>query len=331
MFPIEKACAADVVFCLHLGHIDFGKVAETIVKQGDGILIMSRGFVLQHHADQLHAVPFRAGHHAVAGRIGIAGLDSHQTFIGIRPARQQFHFGILQLFIGHMVVGQNVQPGSKADPAQHLIGKKSLADHGKIIGRGIVVFVRQSIGIGKMRIHTSQLRRPGVHNLREILPAAAADMLRHREGHLIGGADQNGIQTVLHGKLLPHVHGNVIAVPGGVKNGFPGKSDPLVQGTLFRRDQGGQNLGGAGRILSGVYVLGIQDGACLRLYQNGRFRRDHRTGGPARNLIALHGHFLLIPDALFQALRPDIEPLHSLAKQDQSSQPDAEAPEPDGC
>ncbi len=284
---------------------------------------MGRRFVPEHHADQFHAVPLRAGDHTETRRVCITGLDSHQILIAVGSAGEQFYFRVLQLFIGHMVVGQNMKPGRHGNPAQQFVSKKSLADHGKIISGGIVVFIRQAVGIDKIRIHASQLRRPLVHNLSEVLPVGAGDMLRHREGHLVGGTDQNGIQAVLHGKLLPHIHGYMIAVRGSVINGIPGKSHPFVQRTPLGSNQGSENLGGAGGILPGMNVFGIENGAGLRLDQNGRTRRDHRACGPARNLVALHRHTLLCQNAFLHSLRRD---RYAAAKQNKPHQQSTDPP-----
>ncbi len=269
MLPIKQTRIVNVIFCLHLRNIDLCKIAESIVKQSYGVLIMIGRLVPQYHADQFQSVSLRAGYHAVAGRVGVTCLHAHQIVIAVGLSRQQLYLGIFQLFIGHMVVGQDMQPRGETDPAQHLIGKKSLADHRQIVGGGIVFLIRQAVGIDKMRVHTSQLLSSPIHDVREVMPAGAGDMLRHRKGHFVGGTNQYGIQTVLHRKLLPHIHRDMIAVRGRVIDRLPGESDPFVHGAPLRRDQRGQDLGSTGRILPGVYIFGVQHRARLRLNQNG--------------------------------------------------------------
>ena len=110
-FPVEKSRISNIIFRLHLGDIDFCEIAKTIIEQRYGILVVGGRLVPEHHTDQFQSVPFRTGYHTVTGRIGIAGLDTHQVLISVGPAGQQLYFGIFQLFIGHMVIGQDVQPG----------------------------------------------------------------------------------------------------------------------------------------------------------------------------------------------------------------------------
>ena len=48
-----------------------------------------------------------------------------------------------------------------------------------------MILIGKTVGIDKMRIHTSQFLRTLVHDITEILPGGPRDMFRHRKRDLI--------------------------------------------------------------------------------------------------------------------------------------------------
>ena len=92
-----------------------------------------------------------------------------------------------------------------------------------------MIFVRQSVGVCEVGVQSAQLRRTLIHCVGKDGPVrGSGNMLRHREGHLVCGADQNCVQALLHGKRLPHIHGNTAASRRVVKDRVMGKADNLV-------------------------------------------------------------------------------------------------------
>ena len=74
-----------------------------------------------------------------------------------------------------------------------------------------MLLIGKTVGIDKMRIHTSQFLRTLVHDITEILPGRPRDMFRHCKRDLIRRTDQNRIQTFLHGQLLSRLDGDMVA------------------------------------------------------------------------------------------------------------------------
>ncbi len=197
---------------------------------------------------------------------------------------------VLQLPLGQLVRSREVDSGGQGDLAQHLVGEEGPADHGQVIGRGIMILVRQAVRVDEMGVQAAQLPGPLIHDVREDLPVRGArDVLRHRIAHLIGGADQDGVQALLHGQFLPHVHGDVAAVPGRVEDSIVGKCHDLIHLAALRGNQGGEDLGGAGGVFPLVDIFGVKDGASLELHQNGGLRPHHRASGPVGHLVGLDG------------------------------------------
>ena len=246
---------------------------------------------MEHHTDKLQAVALGAGHQGASGGVGVSGFAAHQVLVGILSPREQLHLVVLNLRLGQPVRGGKLKAGRHRDLAQHFIGKKSSSYHGHVIGGGVVVLIRQAVGVGKMGVHTSQGCRPLVHYVGEDLPVGGAgDMFRHSVGNLVGGADQQRFHTLAHGQGLSRVHGDMGAVPGSVEDGLLGKVHNLVHLAHFRGDQGSENLGGAGGVLGLMDIFGVEDGAGLGLYQNGRLGPHHRARGPVGGFIGLNRH-----------------------------------------
>ena len=79
--------------------------------------------------------------------------------------------------------------------------------------------VRQTVRIHKVRIQSAKLRCSFVHHLSEHTPiGGVGNVLCDCIGDLIGRTDQDGVETLLHGQLLPHIHGNMVAVSGGIED-----------------------------------------------------------------------------------------------------------------
>ena len=81
-----------------------------------------------------------------------------------------------------------------------------------IISTHIVILIRQSVTVVKMRILTSQFLRPRIHQINERLIIAAKllpHMLRDRVSTLIGRFQHNSVQALFNGKLLIQISGNM--------------------------------------------------------------------------------------------------------------------------
>ncbi len=113
-----------------------------------------------------------------------------------------------------------------------------------------MVLIRQAIWVHKMGILAAKFLCPFIHDVGKGRPVAAGDVLGHGKGDLIGRAYQDGRQALFHGNRLPHIHGNVIALPGGIEDGIVGEGHHFIQTAPLRGDEGSEDLGSAGRVLS---------------------------------------------------------------------------------
>ena len=278
----------NVVFGLCLRDIDLSKITESVIKQRNRIFIIIRILIPHHHADQLHAILLRAGYQRASRHISITGLTSYQIRIGVFSAGNQFHFVDFHNVIRLSLRGQDVQHVGHGHFAQCFVGKKCLADHRQIIGTGVMILIGKTVGIDKMRIHTSQFLRPLVHDVAEILPGRPRDMFRHRKRYLIRRTDQYGIQTLFHGQLLPGFNGNMVAARVDVMYRVVGEIHDLIHAAALRGDQCRQYLGGTGGILLLVNIFRIQDCSGIRIDQDRRLRTDHRARGPVVHRIGLY-------------------------------------------
>ena len=76
-------------------------------------------------------------------------------------------------------------------------------DQRHIFSRRIMVFIRKSAGIGKMCIRASDLGCTLVHHINKIL-LSSAYVLCNLGSCIIGGLDDQGMQTILHSHDLAY-------------------------------------------------------------------------------------------------------------------------------
>ena len=101
-----------------------------------------------------------------------------------------------------------------------------------------MILIGKTVGIDKMRIHTSQFLRTLVHDITEILPGRPRDMFRHRKRDLVRRTDQNRIQTLLHGQLLSRFDSDMVASGVDIMYRIIGEIHNFIHAAAFRSDQG---------------------------------------------------------------------------------------------
>ena len=87
-------------------------------------------------------------------RIRIAGFTSYIIFIGNFIFNNRIgvvHPDLIRLVLGRI----QMKLAGSGDFGQKFIFKKFPGDQCHIIGRGIMIFIMQTVGIGKVGIHTS--------------------------------------------------------------------------------------------------------------------------------------------------------------------------------
>ena len=157
---------------------------------------------------------------------------------------------------------------------------------------GIVFLVRQTVGIMKMCIFTSQLLCLLIHHTNKAR-LVTAHMLCHRIGTFICRFQHNTVEALFHGHLLIHISGNMGGIPLVLVNGIRRKGYHLIQLTVLQGNQRGHNLGNAGRIMNLVCVFLIENRSCVHLHYDGTGGRNVRLLGPVFFLrLYLHRTYL---------------------------------------
>ena len=140
---------------------------------------------------------------------------------------------------------------------------------------------REAGGVLEGGVVHAQLTGPRVHALHEGL-LAAGDLLAQSHGAVVGGDDAHGLEHIAHGHLLVFLEPDLGAAHGA---GVGGGGHHGVVGELAGVDglhgqEDGHDLGDAGGLQLGVFVLGKEDGAGLLFHQEGG-GRGHVQGADA--------------------------------------------------
>ena len=91
--------------------------------------------------------------------------------------------------------------GSLRDLAESRVIVCCLCDQRHIMCRCVMILVRKTVWIGKMRVRTSQGSRFLIHQFHECIHTAA-DMLRHGDTDFIGRFEHHTVQALLHGQVF---------------------------------------------------------------------------------------------------------------------------------
>ncbi len=291
---------------IHQGNAVYGKV---IADGGIGIVLLGNrggaelfiaeveeslavpvlGIVpVQNHGNEGHAVPLAGRHQCIAGSHGITGLSGEDAGIVLAVALPH-----------HMMMGID---GVVAVPLRVLrdravgidLGAVDLPEGGILDGilqdlrhvgaAGVVLRVIESRGIHEVGIRAADGGGLLVHKLRKG-GIGAGNIFRQGIGAVIGGMQQEGIEAVPYGKLIPG-HGaddGGIGVQIGV-GGRKGEGHHVVQlADIFQHHNGGQYLGDGGGIVGSVLVLAVEHGAGIRVNEDGTLGLDIiGEGGPVR-------------------------------------------------
>ena len=149
-----------------------------------------------------------------------------------------------------------------------------LLGHGvDVPGGGVVVVVVQTVGVHKVSALHAQLLGTGIHKLHK-----GGDIAAHRHsqnvGRLVGRDHHQAVEEVLDGDLLPGHNvggGGVIGdvCQGGRIHGDHGVHGELATGHGFHHQQGGHDLGDAGRVAHLVGIHFMEDLAGVHVHQKG--------------------------------------------------------------
>ena len=295
--PHGDAVRVRAHFHLHLGHQLAGgqnllhaEVAEGPVVEGDGVLEVAVGQAAvgvldagaaQHHADQVDAVLLGGGDQAVAGGGGVAGFHATGVFVvvalvvGGGGVDESVGVGKLALR-GHVGGGHGVAHGV-ADLHEQVKAHRLLGDQEHIAGGGVVIFVGQTVGVGKVGAGAAQLLGAGIHHVHKAGDGACYVFADDVAG-LVGALHHGAVQQILQGHDLA---GGEVGGAAGLVHAHKAvlrRGHLVVKGHVAPVDgldgqQHGHHLGEGGGVHLGVHVLGEEDAAGVRV------RQYHRTGG----------------------------------------------------
>ena len=129
-----------------------------------------------------------------------------------------------------------------------------LSDKGHIMGGGIMVFIRKTMGIGKMSIRASQICGFLVHHFHKGVDGTG-HMLCQTVSALIGGFQQQGVQGFLYRQLFPFGGSDAAAAGLNGVSSIIGICDYLVQRAIIKSNESRHNLGDAGRVIDHIHIL----------------------------------------------------------------------------
>ena len=209
---------------------------------------------VEGHGNESVAVTLGGADKASAAAHGIAcfpadagGIGAEQTVVVVQRARviRLFSFRegdlycrggpyFLESFIFHTVIGKD----------------------GKIFCGGVVLFAVKTVGVFKVGIHKSQLRRLAVHEKGKALDAAC-DMQGNGSCRIVGALQKQGIQKGMKGKLF-----SFLQITAGALNTHRllWNGHDLVRTAMLQGNDGGHDLGGACHGKALFSVVGKQHG-----------------------------------------------------------------------
>jgi MFS family permease len=245
------------------------------VDRGAGI---RGGRGIQHRPDQPDPVLGSREQQAVAGRVGVAGLDPGST----RVAPDQ-RVGLLPHVLMVPVTGRQVVLLLPHDLREQRIphGRLPQLDQVRRAGvRGVLRRVRHTVDPAEMRMGHAQPRGRGVHLGDERRPPCAVRP-GESEGGVTAGLDQHGCQQILGGELVTGDQASAARpVIGGVLDRALSDRDLPIQVTGLQDHQRGHHLGNAAHRPPDVRVGAPQGGAGAGVDQHAALDRDARPRGP---------------------------------------------------
>ena len=250
-----------------------GEVLEAPLKHPDGLIEVDEALAAggvrlpltaHDHGDETAVILGGGGRQAVAGLVGVAGLDAGGVGVEVTghiPVGDQGIGGVDGAHLGVHVGGGHVVAFGGDNGAEGLVLHGLLAHEEDVIGGGVVVVVMVAVGVGKVGVVHAQLCGPLVHQFHK-----AGHIAGHRLGHyvagLVGGGDEGGIEQVDDADLLPLL--DVGCGGAGADAGMEGAAggDGLLQGELplihrLQGEQAGHHLGDGGgvHLLVGVFLI----------------------------------------------------------------------------
>ena len=287
-----------------VGRERVGKAAEIGRAVGAG-----RALAAEHDAQQAHAVLLRRGDEAVARGIGVAGLDALGVFVIIAAVHRGLGIDeavrVRERALVGQVRGRDGVLDRVADRGEELMAERFFRDAVEVMRRGVMIVVRQAVGVNKVRARAAEGLRALVHALHEGRDAAA-DILRDDVARLVGRGDHGAVEKVLkrHGladldvgiaRALDHVGIAVVIGGDGVAQVHVAALDRLDREQErhdLRQARGvGFGVDVAGIVILAAVLVGEQDAVGLQLFiERGLDRVAAENIRPLLRLDSALGH-----------------------------------------
>ena len=222
---------------------------------------------MHHDAYQTHAVLLGVSDQRAARDIRISRRSSGTILIPVLERLERVEHLIVILQIRRLIMLVRRRNGVACRPGNNPEGLVLVCRFGNqrhIVRRRVMVLVKQTVRIGKMRVGTSQLRRFFVHHVHKMLHRTA-NMLRHCVGTFICRIQHNRVQALLHRHLLP-----VIAVDSGtlsIVDRIIRKCDDLIQIGILQREKRRHDFRDTCRIIPLIAVFFVQNRPRRHLHQ----------------------------------------------------------------
>ena len=196
----------------------------------DVALAVGGVFRSQNHGDEGVPLHLHGGGEAVARLAGAAGFDADGTAVGV-PRMEgggEQGVGVIQRPLpGEVGGGDGIGPGGD-DLPEGGVGHGLLGHFEDVPGGGIVVIAVQAVGVDEVGAAHPQFLGPLVHLLHE-----GGDVPGHRDGQgigcFVGRSQQQAVEEVAHGDLLPRLQAGGGGVRGEVGQGGIVHGDDVVQ------------------------------------------------------------------------------------------------------
>ena len=271
----EDLAAAEI---LEAPVVEGAAVDEVLVVVAAGAVL--RGLAAQDDGDEADPVLLGGGGEAVAcggGVAGLAGLGVLVVVTGVdRGVLVYEGVGVGQLPLPGDVRGRGGVADAAAYLGEKLVRDGLAVDDGHVAGGGVVVVVRQAVGVGKVRAGAAELGGQGVHLLHKGLDRAAY-VLGDDIAGLVCGGEQRAVEQVLERHRLPGDYaGGAAVVHHALKAALAGR-DAVGEGEFaalygLDGDENGHDLRQRGGVGLGIRVLFIKDAAGGGVHQHGAGR-----------------------------------------------------------
>ena len=222
---------------------------------------------MHHNGDVLHPVPLRRGREAVHGSGGIPGFQPRAAGVAVHQL-----VGVAQL---KGPVPDAVHPDG-GEVLDHVMPDQLPGHEGHVVGAGVVVaVVKQAAAVGEVAVLHAQLLRPLVHPVHK-QALAAAEMLRHGHGAVVGRDHGDALKHIADAHLLPRLQIHAAAAEGGgpLAGGDRVTKPGFAAFNVLHDQQHGHHLGDAGGEKPLMTVFFINQLPRFLLHQHRRGRGD---------------------------------------------------------